>query len=95
MADHERKGVKGRTPPVIAYVRNLGDYFTSSEVAEQLDVSPGWVRKAARERWTQAPSWVAPYGRNHVYLFTSEDVEALRSYLDHPSIVPTDQFMEE
>lgn len=79
--DHDRKGSPGRTSPVVDYVRSLGEYFTTGEVAEQLGKSEGWVRKAARLRWTQAPSYVAPFGDTHVNLYTKDDVKALKRYL--------------
>lgn len=94
--DHERKGKKGRTSPVVDYVRSLGDYLTTSEVAEQLDMSPQWVRKAAEKRWTQAPSFVAPFGNTHVNLYTHEDVEALRQYLkDNRTVYKRDEYPHE
>lgn len=80
--DHERKGKKGRTSPVIDYVRSLGDYKVVSEVAKELGVSDALIRKLTKNRVTQAPSKVAPFGETHVHLFTDEDVEALRDYLD-------------
>lgn len=79
--DHERKGKKGRTSPVVDYVRSLGDYLVTSEVAEQVGMSEQWVRKAAEKRWTQAPSYVAPFGDTHVNLYTKEDVKALKHFL--------------
>lgn len=79
--DHKRKGKPGRTSPVTDYVRSLGDYYTTGEVAEQVGRSEQWVRKAARLRWTQAPSYVAPFGETHVNLYTKEDVQALKAYL--------------
>jgi hypothetical protein len=79
--EHERKGAKGRRSPVIDYVRSLGDYLTTHEVAAELGMSTQWVRKAAEKRWTQAPSYVAPFGETHVNLYTKEDVQALRDYL--------------
>jgi hypothetical protein len=79
--DHERKGKKGRTSPVVDYVRSLGPYLTTHEVAEKIGMSTQWVRKAAEKRWTQAPSYVAPFGSTHVYLYTEDDVKALRDYL--------------
>lgn len=78
--DHERKGKKGRSP-VIDYVRSLGDYKVASEVADELGVSVAFIRKLAKNRVTQAPSKVAPFGDTHVHLFTDDDVEALRVYL--------------
>jgi len=80
--DHERKGAPGRESPVISYVRSLGDYKVSSEVAEELGVSIELVRKMARNRVTQAPSYVAPFGETHVNLYTDEDIQALRDHLD-------------
>lgn len=80
--DHKRKGKKGRTSPVIDYVRSLGNYQVTSEVAEELGVSDGLVRKLAKKRVTQAPSKIAPFGTTHVHLYTPGDVKALRKYLD-------------
>lgn len=94
--DHERKGQKGRTSPVIDYVRSLGDYRTTGEVAEELGKSDQWVRKAARNRWTQAPSYVAPFGDTHINLFTDDDVAALKEYIDtHHRVYTRDEYMED
>lgn len=79
--DHERKGTPGRSP-VIDYIRSLGDYRSTGEVASILGKSEAWVRKAAAKRWTQAPSYVAPFGDTHVNLYTEEDVEALKAYIE-------------
>jgi hypothetical protein len=92
--DHERKGQKGRRSPVTDYVRSLGDYLTTSEVAEAVGRSEGWVRKAAEKRWTQAPSYVAPFGDTHVNLYTKEDVQALKDYIEENQKVYTrDEFL--
>lgn len=80
--DHERKGKKGKQSPVISYVRSLGDFKVASEVADELDVSVALIRKLARNRVTQAPSKVAPFGNSRVHLYTPEDVTALREYLE-------------
>lgn len=85
--DHERKGKKGRTSPVTDYVRSLGDYRTSAEVAEEIGRSVQWVRKAAEKRLTQAPSYVAPFGTTHVNLYTKEDVDALKQYIRENQMV--------
>jgi hypothetical protein len=79
--DHERKGKEGRSP-VKDYIRSLGDYKSTKEVAEELGKSEGWVRKAAAKRWTQAPSYVAPFGDTHVNLYTEEDIQALKDYIE-------------
>jgi len=84
--DHKRKGKPGRSP-VIDYVRSLGDYRATSEVAEELGISVGLVRKLAKKRVTQAPSKVAPFGDTHVHLYTPDDVEALRTYLESQRVV--------
>ena len=85
--NHPRKGSKDRSSPVVDYVRSLGDYMTTKEVAEELGVSEGWVRKAASKRWTQAPSYRAPFGHTHVNLYTKKDVAALREYIDSHRVV--------
>jgi hypothetical protein len=93
---HERKGKKGRRSPVTDYVRSLGDYLTTAEVAEKVGKSEGWVRKAAAKRWTQAPSYVAPFGDTHVNLYTPEDVEALKAYIaEHHKVYKRDEFPRE
>jgi hypothetical protein len=93
---HERKGKKGRRSPVTDYVRSLGAYQTTAEVAEELGMSDAWVRKAAAKRWTQAPSFVAPFGDTHVNLYTKEDVEALRKLIaERYKVYPRDQYPKE
>lgn len=93
---HERKGKKGRTSPVSDYVRSLGDYKTTSEVAEEVGQSEAWVRKAAAKRWTQAPSKVAPFGQTHVYLYTKEDIAALKKFLkDNRQVYDRDDYFKE
>lgn len=82
LSNHERKGAKGKKSPVSDYIRSLGDYYSTKEVAEKLGRSEGWVRKAANRRWTQAPSYVAPFGDTHVNLYTPEDIQALREYIE-------------
>jgi hypothetical protein len=96
MSKHQRKGKKGRTSPVVDYVRSLGDYKVTSEVAEELGVSDGLVRKLAKKRVTQAPSKVAPFGDTHVHLYTKADVAALRKYLDeNRKVVDYEDFYKE
>ena len=93
---HDRKGKKGRTSPVTDYVRSLGDYKTTSEVAEEIGQSEAWVRKAASLRWTQAPSKVAPFGNTHVYLYTKEDIAALKKFLkDNRQVYDRDDYFKE
>lgn len=66
-----------RVSPVIRYVRSLGeDYLTSGEVAEQLGVSPSYIRKL--EDVTNTPSYSAPFGKFRIRIYTPEDVQALR-----------------
>lgn len=86
---------KGRTPrnnnklpgektesPVTMYVRSLdGDYRTTAEVAKELGVSTAMVRKLARNRDTKAPSFVAPFGRIRISLYTPEDIAELKEFL--------------
>lgn len=75
------------------YVKSLGEYYTTQEVAEQIGRSENWVRKAAAKRWTQAPSYVAPFGDTHVNLYTKEDIEALKEYLkDNRKVYKRDDY---
>lgn len=76
--------------PVTAYVRSLGDYKTVQEVADILGIAPQTVRKYAANRVTQAPSFYAPFGKTKVYLYTKEDIQALRDYLQaRRAVIPT------
>lgn len=72
-----------RMSPVTTYVRSLpgGPYFTALEVAQQLGCSVQAIRKYAKNKVTQAPSYEAPFGKLVIYLYTKEDVEALRAYI--------------
>lgn len=90
--DHKRKGAPGRSP-VIDYIRSLGDYRSTGEVAKEIGKSQAWVRKAAAKRWTQAPSYVAPFGNTRVNLYTEEDVDALKAYIDtHHKVYKREDF---
>lgn len=84
------RGKKGRTSPVIEYVRSLGDeYFTTQEVADELGLSPNTIRKFAKDPDLKAPSYVAPFGKTVVRLYTPEDLEELRGHLAHRHKVMT------
>lgn len=78
----ERRGKKGRTSPVIEYVRSLGkDYKTTQEVADLLGLSPNTIRKFAKDPDLKAPSYVAPFGKTVVRLYTPDDVQELQDHL--------------
>lgn len=84
----ERSGVS----PVTAYVRSLpgGPYFTALEVAQQLGCSVQAIRKYAKNKVTQAPSYEAPFGKLVIYLYTKEDVQALKDYIgNRRQVFPT------
>jgi hypothetical protein len=67
--------------PAMAYVRSLGmDAKVASEVAAELGVSTNLIRKWGKDPDIPAPSYEVPYGKNKIYLYTPEDVEALRAH---------------
>jgi hypothetical protein len=73
---------EGRVAPSKAFVRSLGmDALVASEVAEELNVSPIHIRRLIDHPDLDAPSYVVPYGKNHIYLYTPEDVEELRKFI--------------
>lgn len=75
-----RRG-KGEAP-AMAYVRSLGmDAKVASEVATELGVSTNLVRKWINDPTINAPSYEVPYGKNKIYLFTSEDIQELRDHI--------------
>jgi hypothetical protein len=93
--DHKSKGKPGRRSPVIDYVRSLDeDYCTTHEVAAILGVSDNLVRKLAKDKVTQAPSFVAPFGKTHVNLYTKEDISALKHHLKNRHKVMTREQFE-
>ena len=71
--------------PVTEYVRSLdGDYKTTQEVADELGVSAQLIRKWSRNpRPTQAPSFIAPFGKIKINLYTPEDIQSLRDYMSN------------
>lgn len=72
-----------RVSPVLRYVRSLGeDLMTVGEVAEELDVSESYIRKISDKRYTQAPSYLARFGKYKLRVYTQDDVEALRDYIE-------------
>lgn len=79
VSDHKRSG--GRKSPIVEYVHSLG-YLTTGEVAESLKVSKSYVRKLSKQRVTQAPSYVVPYGDAYLSLYTEDDVHALRKHIE-------------
>lgn len=71
-----------REAPAIAYVRSLGiDALVASQVAKELNVSVQLVRKLRKDEQFTAPSMEVPFGTNVIYLYTPEDVEELRAYV--------------
>jgi hypothetical protein len=72
-----------RVPPAIAYVRSLdGEFYLLSEVAEQVGVSQGTLRKLvhADPPKVSAPSYMGNQGDMNIYLFTPEDVTEIKAY---------------
>lgn len=88
------RGKKGRTSPVIEYVRSLGDeYLTTQEVADELGLSPNTIRKFAKDPDLRAPSYVAPFGKTVVRLYTPDDMEELRAYLaDRHRVISREEY---
>jgi hypothetical protein len=78
--------------PVTHYVRSLpgGPYFTAQEVADQVGCSVQAIRKYAKNEVTQAPSFEAPFGKLTIHLYTKEDVQALKDYINaRKQVVPS------
>lgn len=70
--------------PAVAYVKSINpDYCTISEAAESLDVSVSTLRNWMRDPHhpTEAPSLKAQFGRMTIYVYTPEDIDALRDWM--------------
>jgi hypothetical protein len=79
---------KKRGNPVRKFVERLdGDFYITQDAAEMLGVSVQTLRKYRKDGITTAPSKWIPYGKTRVFLYTKEDVETLRQYLDRRSII--------
>lgn len=84
-----------RISPVTMYVRKLSKqmgetFYTAKEVAEMVGVSVQAIRKYGKNEVCGkgvAPSRMAKQGKMTVYLYTEEDVEAIRHYLGGRSTV--------
>lgn len=75
--------------PVIRFLHMLppGLYKTSQEVADELNVSSSLIRKIARSGvLDDVPSTKVVSGNFKAYLYTKEDVEALKEYLSNRTL---------
>jgi len=80
----------GRLSPVTKWVRELErdhnrKFYLASEAAKVLGVSVQAIRKYAKKQVCGegvAPSLKVPFGDIEINLYTDEDVEALRQYLN-------------
>lgn len=82
-----------RKSPVKLYARALGDYYLTREVAEMLGVGVQTVRKLANRKDVRAPSYIAPFGKISMRLFTDADVEELREVLnDRYRAIPREEY---
>lgn len=75
-----------RSTPVHRFVEQLRDkdgvhYRTTAEVATEVGVSVGWIHKIQRSPVLDVPSKVTRLGNLKVYLYTPEDVEAIKTHL--------------
>lgn len=70
--------------PTTRFVRSLdGDYFMLREAAEMLGVHHRTLRTLIHEYPDQelGPSYVAYMGKVKIYLYTREDIEAIRQHM--------------
>jgi len=83
-------GTRQQTPvrdtPVHRFVAKISasegvPYKTTREVAEELGVSTGWIRKVQRNNLLGVPSKAAQFGRMQIYLYSPKDIERIRAYL--------------
>lgn len=79
--------------PTTRFVRSLdGDYFMLREAAEMLGVHHRTLRTLIRDFGDQelGPSFVAYMGKVRIYLYTREDIEAIREHLENRrTVYPT------
>lgn len=81
--EEKPKRTRSGVSPVIAYVRSLGpEYKVASEVAEEVGVSVQAIRKYAKNPDLKAPSFVAPFGKLRIHLYTREDIKELQDFIN-------------
>lgn len=69
--------------PAKAFIQSLdGEYLSVADVADELEVSAALIRKLSRRKTIKAPSFTAPFAGKQMGLYTSEDVDELRQYID-------------
>lgn len=87
----DRVGLETRPPEITrkSGVRSIiaqvdGDYYTTSEVAKELGVSVGTIRRwyRATELGLKAPSKKITRGKLTIYLYTEDDLEELRLFMN-------------
>ena len=78
-----------RLDPPTRFVRSLeGDYFKLSEAAEMLGVSHRTLRNFLGEYPQElGPSYVVYFGKLPIYLYTRDDVDKIRKYLQERKTV--------
>lgn len=66
--------------PTVLFARRLGPFKTTSEVAGLLGVEPATIRKWARRRLCDAPSFAVSYGESGrmMALYVNRDIERLQ-----------------
>lgn len=75
--------MKREDTPAVSYVKAINpDYATIGEVAEILDVSTATLRNWMKDpdHPTQAPSLQGQLGKMKIYIYTPEDVQALKDW---------------
>lgn len=75
--------MKRQDTPAVSYVKSIDpDYCTIGEVAEILDVSTATLRNWMKDpdHPTAAPSLQGHLGKMKIYIYTPEDVQALRDW---------------
>jgi len=73
-----------RIDPATRFVRSLpGDYFLLREAAEAVGTSQFILRKMIQDGPSDcAPSKYAQFGKTKIYLYTREDIEAIRKHIE-------------
>lgn len=77
---------KENLDPTTRFVRSLdGDYFMLREAAEMLGVHHRTLRTLIKDLSDQelGPSFVAYMGKVKIYLYTREDIEAIRQHMEN------------
>lgn len=83
VTDRIKRFDRGVSPVDVAISELDGTYYKLTETADILGVSVSTLRRLLKNEQLNAPSKEMRYGAIFVYLYTPEDVDEIRAYIEN------------